>query len=434
MNPMPVINLTNPLIYCEDTFGSNQYTFVDLDDDIAAVVLDDPSLYTITYHSDISATSANEILAPHTTTNATIYIRVVSASNCENVAPVAIEVSAIPIVNPITSSTDICDIDGVNDGIVIYDFNVYSAEILGAQSETEFEVTYHQSMVDAENDVPFNLAEISTATYYVKVQNRVSLCYNIAPITMAINTLPEIDDEEIFFCENDPDRIFDKYTGDINDTYLWEFSNGRASENTSSISLSFADVGSTATLTVTNSVTNCSDFNDFVIAASPTPEIVPVITKYFESDEAVIEVTEPGDYLYALTKTAIIPDASQAQESNVFTNLLPGKYYAHVIDLNGCGDIEPMEVNFVDYYPYFSPDGSGPEETETWHIQAIEEVPGTVAYIYSRYGVLMYTLFNGSAGWDGYYNGKPMPSDDYWILIELPDGETIKDHITLIMQ
>lgn len=432
MNPMPVINVVNPLVFCEDAFGTGQYTFVDFTTDIAADVLDDPSLYDITYHTDITATPANEIMAPYTTTDTTIYIRVVSASGCDNVAPVPVEVSPIPSINPITSPTDVCDTDGINDGIVIYDFNVYKAELLGAQNEADFIVTYHDTEQNAEDDISFNLEEITTGTYYVKILNRNSDCYSIGPINMTINTLPEIDDEEIFFCENFPSRIFDKNTGNPEDSYLWVFSNGRASVSTSSISLSEAEVGSTATLTVTNTITGCPNSHTFTINNSPTAQIEPLTIKNFDTDEVVIEVSEPGEYLYALTKTNVIPNVSEAQESNEFTDLLPGKYYAHVIDLNGCGDIEPVEVNFVDYYPYFTPDGQGPLETETWHIQSIEEIPDTVAYIYNRHGVLMYTLYNGSSGWDGTYNGKPMPSDDYWILIELPDGEgTIKDHITL---
>lgn len=433
ISPKPVIDFDSakPLVFCEDTFGTGQYTS-DLMTDIASQVLDDPSKYTVTFHSDITATTANQITSPHITGDAMIFIKVISAIGCENIEPITIEVAPIPVVNPVSiSSRTICDTDGDNDGFLVYDFNIFNAEVLGTQSDVDYSITYHETEQGAIDNVIFNLVEITSETYYVKLQNRTTLCFDIAPIIITVNTLPEIDGEEILFCENNPARLYDKFTGNRDDTYLWEFTGGRTSETTAEISFSFADVGSTATLTVTNSVTGCSNSEDFEIKASPTPDIKPIVTKNFDTDEAIIEVTEQGDYLYALTKTRAIPEISEAQESNVFTGVLPGKYYAHVIDLNGCGDVEPIEVSFVDYYPYFTPNGSGPVETETWHIQAIEEIPGTVVFIYDRFGVLMHTVSSGSPGWDGTHNGSPVPSDDYWILIQLEDGQVIKDHITL---
>jgi gliding motility-associated-like protein len=39
-------------------------------------------------------------------------------------------------------------------------------------------------------------------------------------------------------------------------------------------------------------------------------------------------------------------------------------------------------------------------------------------YIFDRYGKLLKQLSPSSAGWDGTYNGKQMPTNDYWFRVE----------------
>jgi gliding motility-associated-like protein len=34
-------------------------------------------------------------------------------------------------------------------------------------------------------------------------------------------------------------------------------------------------------------------------------------------------------------------------------------------------------------------------------------------------------------GWDGNFNGKPLPSTDYWFSIKLEDGRIVKGHFSL---
>ncbi|MDG1052298.1 MAG: T9SS type B sorting domain-containing protein, partial [Flavobacteriaceae bacterium] len=35
-------------------------------------------------------------------------------------------------------------------------------------------------------------------------------------------------------------------------------------------------------------------------------------------------------------------------------------------------------------------------------------------------------------GWDGNFNGRPMPASDYWFRINLEDGREFKSHFSLI--
>ncbi|WP_158237313.1 T9SS type B sorting domain-containing protein [Aquimarina sp. MAR_2010_214] len=49
-----------------------------------------------------------------------------------------------------------------------------------------------------------------------------------------------------------------------------------------------------------------------------------------------------------------------------------------------------------------------------------------------RYGKLIKQLRAGSPGWDGIYNGKLMPSSQYWFRVELEDGRILTGSFALI--
>jgi gliding motility-associated-like protein len=52
----------------------------------------------------------------------------------------------------------------------------------------------------------------------------------------------------------------------------------------------------------------------------------------------------------------------------------------------------------------------------------------TTIYIFDRYGKLLKQLSasNQSDGWDGTYNGKPLPSTDYWFTVDFPEQGVMK--------
>ena len=63
-----------------------------------------------------------------------------------------------------------------------------------------------------------------------------------------------------------------------------------------------------------------------------------------------------------------------------------------------------------------------------------DEFAGSLVYIFDRFGKLLKALPYNSEGWDGNYNGHPMPSDDYWFLVNVKyDGEQfeVRGHFTL---
>jgi gliding motility-associated-like protein len=83
-----------------------------------------------------------------------------------------------------------------------------------------------------------------------------------------------------------------------------------------------------------------------------------------------------------------------------------------------------------DYYipKYFTPNNDG--NHDTW---SVIDNTNTIKSIdvFDRYGKLLKALLPNSIGWNGTFNGKPLESNDYWYVITLKSGETLKGHFSL---
>ena len=149
------------------------------------------------------------------------------------------------------------------------------------------------------------------------------------------------------------------------------------------------------------------------------------ITNYFaDSHTLTVNAQSPGNYLYQL-------DYGPLQESNVFTNVANGEHFLTVIDPNGCS--EPIVVNdliFVGYPPYFTPNGDGYHDF--WNVFGLDN--SARIFIFNRHGKLLKQLSPLSEGWNGTYNGNPLPSDDYWFVVDYFESgvaKTFRSHFTL---
>jgi gliding motility-associated-like protein len=114
-------------------------------------------------------------------------------------------------------------------------------------------------------------------------------------------------------------------------------------------------------------------------------------------------------------------------------------------DRDGCGVTASDEVSFIDFPPFFTPNGDG--YNDTWNITGLgtELNRGAQVFIFDRYGKLLKQLSPSATGWDGTYNGNPLPSGDYWFSVEYldpavnnggttpkgPVKKTFKNHFTL---
>lgn len=113
----------------------------------------------------------------------------------------------------------------------------------------------------------------------------------------------------------------------------------------------------------------------------------------------------------------------------------PPGIYSYVIQNGYCEDIAEVTVTLMeedilisDYPRFFTPNGDGIHET--WGINELVS-EDYLLFIYDRYGKLLKQLNPSRPNWDGYYQGAPMPVNDYWFHLKFSDGRELKGHFSL---
>jgi len=141
-----------------------------------------------------------------------------------------------------------------------------------------------------------------------------------------------------------------------------------------------------------------------------------------------IIVDGDGDYEYSL-------NGGTFQDDPIFMDIPPGLNTIIINDKNGCGTTEPIEFLVVAYPKFFTPNADG--INDSWNIRGIETLTNPAVFVFDRYGKLLKQL-GSVGGWDGTFNGRPMPSTDYWFRFEYSEDDagivvakTRKTHFTL---
>ena len=179
----------------------------------------------------------------------------------------------------------------------------------------------------------------------------------------------------------------------------------------------------------TNVLTGCISIPVFsvVTPSFPATGFTAEVTSLYFIENGTITATVTGGngtYLFALDNGAL-------QTSNIFENVEPGQHTVSVTDTNGCTNLLPVTLNTIGYPTYFTPNGDGVHDT--WNIIGLENQPTAKVYVFDRYGKLIKQISTRSSGWDGTYNGSPMPSSDYWFTIDYlePGAKAFKAHFSL---
>lgn len=419
--PTPTANAVNDMVLCDDPTNDDTESFDLSMADSQVLGNQNPSDFTITYHPTQNDADNNSNALPviynNGTNPETVYVRIEAVANpvCADFTSFTLTVSEQPTAG---FAPDIvgCD-DPSNDGFEDFDFSQQDGAVLNGQSASDFEITYHLNQADADsnsNALPVPYTNTSRAqTIYARIQNRNNPdCYDVSFFEIEVFERPDINNQgPITICAG-IDEVLDAGPG--YSSYLWS-----TGETTQTITVNSQD---DYTVTVTNS-NGCDTTATIRVIESDIATIERIAVNQFEVNTNTLEaiVTGPGDYEFSL-------DNFVYQDSPRFNNLVPGFYTVYVKDKNGCGTVSQDAV-IIGGPPYFTPNSDGYHDT--WQVTAIETVPDANIYIFDRYGKLLKQISPTGAGWDGTYNGNPMPSSDYWYMVELSDGRSFRGHFAL---
>ena len=409
--------LTNAqLIQCDD--DNDGVSTFDLTKLNSIITGNNTQLSSVVYFENIN--DVNPIPNPtnyrNTNTN-TVYGRVSNSFGCVSYATVNLQISnqIIGPQNPIIK----CDGDGNLDGITAFNlYNDATPQILTGLP-TGLIVEYYLTNNDAisqQNSLPnsnFNVT-VNEQIIYARIVNGPD-CFGITPIKLKITAFspPNFQDETVYICNGNPKRIA---VSNIFSSYQW--SNGDIT-NYTSIALP-----GNYTITVTNAF-GCQATKKIIALNSETATITSVDVVDFSGSEnsIVIDYTGIGVYEFSI-------DGVQYQNSPQFLNVPEGSYLIYIRDINGCGIPTPTKIFVLDYPRFFTPNGDS--YNDFWTIKNNTKYPNMIIYIYDRYGKLITQVSPKGNGWDGTYNGQPIPADDYWFSILLNNDRIIKGHFSLL--
>ena len=151
----------------------------------------------------------------------------------------------------------------------------------------------------------------------------------------------------------------------------------------------------------------------------------PVITDINEVYGNITVIAEGGylPYQYSI-------DNDQWQNENIFNNCKEGEHTVTVIDANKCPTSAEITVNQAyRVISFFTPNNDG--FNDTWEIEGFFLFPNATATIFDRFGKQLYSFQGGDQGWNGTYQGKAVPSDTYWYVIDFGHGKPLKGPVTI---
>lgn len=183
------------------------------------------------------------------------------------------------------------------------------------------------------------------------------------------------------------------------------------------------------TIKLTPESGNDCNYNPTTVTIEPSSIAVATLSvgEPFSDDSSItVNITGGyGHYEYQL-------DDGNPQSSNYFTNVSGGEHWVTITDTkNNCGNIR-LRAFILKYPNFFTPNGDG--YNDTWNIRDLRNQKDARIYIFDRYGKFLKQLRPDGPGWDGTYNGYPLPSTDYWFKVIFKDNgeeKEFKSHFSM---
>lgn len=363
-----------------------------------------------------------------------VFARAVNLDNCYDIAKVNLVVS---VTNPFeyVATLEACDIDGSNDGFFTFDLLEASVLIIDALGDPDVTIKYYENQEDAAlkiNEILPQDAYMNKIPYeeflFARIESSVNgECISVGEyVQLKVNLLPEFEvPTEAVYCQNQEDIIVEISAPQGIYSYEWKDPSGVVISTSSSASISS---GGIYTVTGTSEDNCVSNKREIVVSESSVANITQDDIEVVDGgEENSILIDESnlgvGNYEYAL-------DNSPYQEEPFFDNVSPGDRILYIRDKNGCGT-EQITVYVIGYMKFFTPNGDG--ENDTWQVLGVSSQPMSDIYIYDKFGKLLAQLDAADEeGWDGVFNGKQLPSSDYWFRVQLEDGRIQTGHFSLI--
>lgn len=450
VNLWPKVGPMTPLVACmEPPTETTEFNLQDKDTEaIAAELLagKDASDFIIKYYPSQANAEADTFALPYIYTNVDvspdpqkqlIWVRVENKeTGCFDIASFWLQIEqAVYAYQPSANLLEFCETDYVNDGISLIDLTILDGDIVGTTQPLAADLLvkyarWDETPIQNPASVQVYNGEVLRAIVYNV--NPDLLCSSEITFTVHIKDAPIVKPlEDGIVCyeyRNSGELITGHYldTGvaaDLNYTFTW-------TRNGVAITANDADVldggrriyvkrAGTYSVTVTGT-NGCTTTRSAEVQDAPSITIDEVkLTDSFGDTNAIEVMAYAGAGVLLEYKL----DEGNWQDSNIFLDVTPGEHTVYVRIKGALLSCESSKViTVMDYPKYFTPNNDG--YNDTWNIWSLKNQPDSKIYIFDRFGKLIKQLSPAGEGWDGTFNGKPLPSTDYWFKAEYLDPKT----------
>ncbi|WGK65882.1 T9SS type B sorting domain-containing protein [Croceiramulus getboli] len=237
-----------------------------------------------------------------------------------------------------------------------------------------------------------------------------------APIVLAAEAAPE------YFCDRDASIMVTGVDPQFADDVLYAMDGGPGQ-----LSNEFTNVApGMHSIEVQHTLSGC------------TYTIPPVEVMDVEA-VSITAVQEIGLNEYQISVSGGFPpynyyvNGQQISDNGIFMIDADGTYDIRVTDSLDCEALFSIGLTFIDVEipNYFTPNDDG--SNDRWRPTNLEYFPNAKVLIFDRYSRLIIEFDGSYTGWDGNYQNMPLPTGDYWYVLETndPDNRVFKGHFTL---
>ncbi|HZW62382.1 MAG TPA: choice-of-anchor L domain-containing protein [Flavobacteriaceae bacterium] len=404
-----------------NTDGFSTFNLFDAEE---AVTNDNYDLFITDFYTSQAEALAgqNPIPNPETYQNTAVsqvvYAQVESIFGCTAIAEVTLTVSTESLNIPVYYA---CYNSSETTTEVLLESLTESFETqLPANGQVFYYLTEEEAFTNTNAlQSPVTINTSQTQTLFVKVTTSAG-CFALSTVEIEPVVSPELfEDETRLYCLNTfPETLIleaGTLTNDPAYTYEWFL-------NETSLNITTPDIEINEPGIYTVNVSNpqgCSTTRTLTVNPS---ESALDGTATVTGTTVTLSVTGTGIYEYNINH-------GMYQSDNIFENVPLGSHIAYVRDINGCGVIE-IPFNVFGFPKYFTPNGDGYHDL--WMPVGLEDHQILTLRIFDRYGKLLKEFNTLASGWNGTFNGKVLPTDDYWYLATDTDGKEYRGHFTLV--
>jgi gliding motility-associated-like protein len=361
---------------------------------------------------------------------------------------------SLTVIQPTSSSSNVqsCNTYTAPDGAVYNSSGIYTATIpnaVGCDSVITINLTILNSSSSSISPqacgtytAPDGIVHTTSGTFTSVIPNAAG-CDSTITVNLTVNPLPTVS-----FSASQTSGCSPLSISFINTTINavssdWSFGNGSTVSINNPSTTFLADGCYDISLAVLDA-NGCSANATFIdtVCVHPSPAAGFTSSSTSVTDNQLVSFTNTSTGANSYSWDLGDGSALQTSENITHTYNLTNEDSLIIVLIAtnsfGCTDSASLVLNVtinppadggLDIPTGFSPNNDG--ENDSWTVTGLENYPDAIIQVFNRWGQVVFDGGQTNPSWDGYFQGKLMPTADYYFIVDLGTDEKINGVVTL---